>query len=123
MLIAGEASGDLLAAELVSALRHKLPSATLHPQSAPVFFGAGGPKMAAAGVELAFDLTQHSVVGFTDVLKKYFKFRQLFNKLLAQAIERKPDVVIGVDYGGFNLRFGAAVKQYLRNNPFSRWNP
>ncbi len=115
MLIAGEASGDLLAAELVSALRGKLPDAT--------FFGAGGAKMAAAGVKLAFDLTQHSVIGISDVLKNYFKFRRLFNQLLALAIERKPDVVIGVDYGGFNLRFGHAVKEYVRNNPFSKWNP
>ena len=123
MLIAGEASGDLLAAELVSALREKLPSVTLHPPSSPVFFGAGGPKMSAAGVELAFDLTQHSVIGISDVLKKYFTFRRLFNQLLALAIERKPDVVIGVDYGGFNLRFGQAVKAYVRDNPFSKWNP
>jgi lipid-A-disaccharide synthase len=115
MLIAGEASGDLLAAELVSALRGKLPDAT--------FFGAGGAKMSAAGVELAFDLTQHSVIGISDVLKNYFKFRRLFNQLLALAIERKPDVVIGVDYGGFNLRFGHAVKEYVRNNPFSKWTP
>ena len=115
MLIAGEASGDLLAAELVSALREKSPDAT--------FFGAGGAKMSAAGVELAFDLTQHSVIGISDVLKNYFKFRRLFNQLLALAIERKPDVVIGVDYGGFNLRFGHAVKEYVRNNPFSKWNP
>ncbi len=115
MLIAGEASGDLLAAELVSALRGQLPDAQ--------FFGAGGAKMSAAGVELAFDLTQHSVIGISDVLKNYFKFRRLFNQLLALAIERKPDVVIGVDYGGFNLRFGHAVKEYVRNNPFSKWNP
>jgi lipid-A-disaccharide synthase len=115
MLIAGEASGDLLAAELVFALRGNLPDAT--------FFGAGGAKMSAAGVELAFDLTQHSVIGISDVLKNYFKFRRLFNQLLALAIERKPDVVIGVDYGGFNLRFGHAVKEYVRNNPFSKWNP
>jgi lipid-A-disaccharide synthase len=115
MLIAGEASGDLLAAELVSALRGKSPDAT--------FFGAGGAKMAAAGIELAFDLTQHSVIGISDVLKNYFKFRRLFHQLLALAIERKPDVVIGVDYGGFNLRFGHAVKEYVRNNPFSKWNP
>ena len=121
MLIAGEASGDLLAAELVSALR--APSSILHPPSSPVFFGAGGAKMAAAGVELAFDLTQHSVIGFSDVLKNYFKFRRLFNQLLALAIERKPDVVIGVDFGGFNLRFGHAVREYLRDNPFSKWNP
>ena len=115
MLIAGEASGDLLAAELVSALRGQLPDAQ--------FFGAGGAKMSAAGVELAFDLTQHSVIGISDVLKKYFVFRRLFNQLLALAIERKPDVVIGVDYGGFNLRFGQAIKKYVRENPFSKWNP
>jgi len=115
MLIAGEASGDLLAAELVSALRGQLPAAQ--------FFGAGGAKMSAAGVELAFDLTQHSVIGVSDVLKNLLKFRRLFNQLLTLAIERKPDVVIGVDYGGFNLRFGQAVKKYVRENPFSKWNP
>jgi lipid-A-disaccharide synthase len=121
MLIAGEASGDLLAAELVSALRAQ--SSILHPPSSPVFFGAGGSRMASAGVELAFDLTQHSVIGISDVLKNYFKFRRLFNQLLALAIERKPDAVIGVDYGGFNLRFGHAVKEYIRENPFANWNP
>ena len=115
MLIAGEASGDLLASELVTALRGQLPNAQ--------FFGAGGPKMSAAGVDLAFDMTQHSVIGITDVLKNILKFRRLFNQLLALAIERKPDVVIGVDYGGFNLRFGQAVKAYIRDNPFSKWNP
>lgn len=121
MLIAGEASGDLLAAELVAALREQ--SSTLNPPSSPVFFGAGGAKMSAAGGDLAFDLTQHSVIGLTDVLKNILKFRRLFNQLLTLAIERKPDVVIGVDYGGFNLRFGHAVKQYIRDNPFVNWNP
>jgi len=115
MLIAGEASGDLLAAELVSALRGQLPDAQ--------FFGAGGTKMSAAGVELAFDMTQHSVIGITDVLKNILKFRRLFNQLLALAIERKPDVVIGIDFGGFNLRFGQAIKKYVRENPFSKWDP
>jgi len=123
MLIAGEASGDLLAAELVAALREKLAA---NPQSAirnPQFFGAGGAKMSAAGVELAFDMTQHSVIGITDVLKNLLKFRRLFNQLLALAIERKPDVVIGIDFGGFNLRFGQAIKKYVRENPFSKWDP
>jgi len=114
MLIAGEASGDLLAAELVAALRAQSPDAT--------FFGAGGPKMSAAGMELAFDLTQNAVTGITDILKNVFKFRRLFNQLLALAIERKPDVIIGVDYGGFNLRFGHAVKEHFRNHP-GAWNP
>jgi len=119
MLIAGEASGDLLAAELVSALREKLPDAK--------FFGAGGQKMSATGVELTFDMTQHAVVGFTDVLKNYFKFRRLFEQLLALAIERKPDVIIGIDFGGFNLRFGQAIKKFVRQNQnrsaSTPWNP
>jgi lipid-A-disaccharide synthase len=114
MLIAGETSGDLLASELVAALREKLPDAK--------FFGAGGAKMSAAGVDLAFDLTQHAVTGITDVLKNIFKFRRMFQQLLALAIERQPDAIIGVDYGGFNLRFGHAIKQYVRKNP-GMWNP
>ena len=121
MLIAGEASGDTLAAELVSALL--AVSKQSGDGRAPQFFGAGGPEMAAAGVKLAFDLTQYSVIGIEDALKNYFKFRRLFNQLLVQAIERKPDAIIGVDFGGFNLRFGHAIKQYIRDNPFLKWNP
>lgn len=134
MLIAGEASGDLLAAELVTALRAKVLEAEsgttddvqpLRTPLEPRFFGAGGPRMAAAGVELAFDLTQYSVIGFSDVLKNVLKFRRLFNQLLKLAIERKPDAIIGVDYGGFNLRFGHAIKQHVRKNSgmFQNWNP
>src|SRR5690349_16820190 len=91
MLIAGEASGDLLAAELVSALREQVlsPAADLPPP--PAFIGAGGLKMKTAGVHLAFDLTNHSVIGLSDVLKNYFEFRRLFNQLLELAIKQKPD--------------------------------
>jgi len=134
MLIAGEASGDALAAELVSVLRTKVleiesaptdDAQPLRTALAPRFFGAGGPKMAAAGVELAFDMTQHSVIGISDALKNYLKFRRLFHQLLKLAIERQPDAIIGVDYGGFNLRFGHAVRQYGRNHcgMFQDWNP
>jgi lipid-A-disaccharide synthase len=114
MLIAGEASGDLLASELVAALREKLPDAQ--------FFGAGGAKMAAAGVELAVDMMQHAMVGIPTP-GKFLKLRRLGSDLLALALKREPDFVIGVDYGGFNLRFGQAVKEYVRTNPFSKWNP
>lgn len=134
MLIAGEASGDLLAAELVTELRQQVVAGLqaettdvqpLRTALAPRFFGAGGPRMAAAGVELAFDLTQHSVIGFSDVLKNLGKFRRLFKQLLRLAIERQPDVIIGVDYGGFNLRFGKAIKDYVRRHrkEFAPWNP
>jgi lipid-A-disaccharide synthase len=134
MLIAGEASGDLRAAELVGALRERLvaggmtATADVQPLRTalePRFFGAGGPRMAAAGVELAFDLTQHSVIGISDVLKHIVKFRRLFRQLLRLAIERQPDVIIGVDYGGFNLRFARAIRNYVHRHrtPFVPWNP
>lgn len=134
MLIAGEASGDLRAAELVGALREQLLARSVHDSAdvqplrtalAPQFFGAGGPKMAAAGVELAFDLTQHSVIGISDVLKNIAKFRRLFHQLLKMAIARQPDVIIGADYGGFNLRFAKAIRKYVRrhHSEFVPWNP
>ena len=108
MFIAGEPSGDQLAAELVAALKVEL--SRRFPGRPLQFFGAGGPRMAAAGVELAIDLTEHSIIGLIEVLKNYFKFRRFFHQLLALAEERRPDVVIGVDYGGFNLRFAKALK-------------
>lgn len=122
MLIAGEASGDLLAAELVAALRD-LPELRADPRP-PQFFGAGGSKMAAAGVNLAFDLTAHSVIGISWV-KKYFEFRRLFNRLFQLALERQPEVIIGVDYGLFNGLFMQAIRRHVRRQrpPFNNWRP
>src|SRR5690349_21698213 len=79
MIIAGEASGDLLGAELGRALRHELAREP-YP---PVFFGAGGPQMAAAGMELTCDLTRHSVIGLFDALKKYRQIKRIFDRLFA----------------------------------------
>ncbi|HWF18105.1 MAG TPA: lipid-A-disaccharide synthase [Verrucomicrobiae bacterium] len=133
MIIAGEASGDVLAAELVKELRDQMfrryqYSSDLQPlyaDLAPRFFGAGGPCMAKADVELAFDLTEHSVTGLWDVLKNYFKFRRLFNQLLAMAREREPHIIICVDFSGFNRRFAAAIKNYVRarRGTFNNWEP
>jgi lipid-A-disaccharide synthase len=114
MLIAGEPSGDLLASELVLALRAQWPDAR--------FFGAGGARMEAAGVELAFDMREHAVVGIPTpgkLLALHYVAGQL--RLLAE--ERKADAVIGVDYGGFNLRLGHAIKQHVRNYPRADWDP
>jgi lipid-A-disaccharide synthase len=116
MVIAGEPSGDMLAADLVKALA-RLPEA-----AGSRFFGAGGAEMASAGVELLFDLTEHAVVGFWEVLKNYPKFRRLFNELLRTAIQRKPDAIICVDFSGFNRRFAHAIRQRIRSADQS-WNP
>jgi len=134
MLIAGEASGDMLAAELVAALRLELAAVQSQPTDdvqprrtnlAPRFFGAGGPRLGANGVELAFDTTQHSVIGLSGTLRNYFKFRRLFHELRKLAIERQPDVIIGVDFSLFNRRFVHAIHRYVlsRFDQFHPWNP
>jgi len=134
MIIAGEASGDMLAAELVRGLRQEFDEAKpilttdlqpLRTTLEPRFFGAGGPCMAAAGVELAFDMTKYSVVGLFDVIKNYFTFRRLFHQLFRLALDRQPDVIICVDFGGFNRRFAHAIRRFVRQRTgwFHGWKP
>jgi lipid-A-disaccharide synthase len=123
MLIAGEASGDLLAAELVKALKQS-PAIRAMPFP-PQFFGAGGPGMAEAGVQLAVNLTQHTVIGLSDALKKYWQFKRIFDRLFQLATDLKPDAIICVDFSGFNRRFAGAIREYVRarRGAFLNWDP
>lgn len=132
MLIAGEASGDRLAAELVAALRARWWASTeetdLSPMSSPegpTFFGAGGEAMRAAGVELLEDMTHRGIIGVTAALRRLLEFHRLMNRLVRVAAERQPEVIVTVDYGAFNLRFQARVRQLLRarRGPFNNWQP
>lgn len=116
MLIAGEPSGDLLAAELTEALRRAV-LATGRP--GPRFIGAGGPCMARAGVELSLDLTHFAIIGLADVIRNLWRLRQILEQMLELACARRPDAIICVDYGGFNRRFAAA----LRSRQGPDWRP
>ncbi len=119
LLIAGEASGDTLGAELIEAMRAEPGGNAID------FIGAGGPKMAAAGQRAEFDLTQHAVVGIWEVLKHYGKFRRLFRQLLDLATGREPDTIVLIDYPGFNLRFAQAIRKYQTKGggAFREWQP
>lgn len=119
MLVAGEASGDTLGAELASAMKQLMAGKS---GSAPQFFGAGGARMAAAGVELDLDMTAHAVVGIWEVLKNYGKFKGFFDHLLRVAIQKEPDVIVLIDYPGFNLRFARAVRKHL-GSAKTAWKP
>src|ERR1044072_620624 len=101
MFIAGEASGDAHAADLIRAIKSKSPA--IH------CFGAGGPKMQSAGMELTLDLTEHAVLGLVEVLRNYFKFRRFFYQMLDLVEEHRPTAIVLVDYPGFNLRFAKAI--------------
>ena len=81
--------------------------------------------MAEAGVELALDLTRHSVIGLSDALKQYAQFKRIFDRLFQLALEREPDVIICVDFSGFNRRFAHAIKSFVRarRGTFVNWDP
>jgi lipid-A-disaccharide synthase len=103
MIIAGEASGDLQAANLLKSLKSINPSIEA--------FGMGGKKMSSEGAEIIYDVTELAVVGFFEVLKYLGTFKKIFEKLAGLLETRKPDAVILVDYPGFNLRFAKTAKE------------
>ena len=119
LLIAGEASGDTLGAELIKAMRAEPGGDEID------FIGAGGPQMEAAALRPEFDLSEHAVVGIWEVLKNYFKFRRLFRHLLELATRREPDIIVLIDYPGFNLRFAKAIRRYnaAGGGAFREWQP
>lgn len=120
MILAGEASGDRLSADLVKEIRRLASGISL-----PCFFGLGGPCLKKAGVEILEDMTQHTIFGVSEVLYHYRKFKKIFDRALFQARSRLPDLIILVDFGGFNLRFAKAIRalQKSQKGPFMNWNP
>ena len=111
-LIAGEASGDTRAAEVMRSLS---ALAAARGQSVE-FHGAGGPEMRALAPAIE-DWSGEAVVGLWDVLKKYPYFRRKFAAMLREIIALQPDAVLLVDYPGFNLRM---AKELKRRNPSQR---
>lgn len=104
-VVAGEASGDARAVELMRALR------TLRPDIE--FLGAGGREMRAFAGEVIFDWADEAVVGLWDVLKKYGYFRAQFHRMLAEIEAAKPDALITIDYPGFNMRLAKEAKRRM----------
>lgn len=103
MIISGETSGDLQAANLIKSLKLLDPHIEI--------FGMGGKKMQAEGVEIIYDITGLAIVGFWEVLKHLGVFKKIFEKLEKLLETRRPDAVILVDYPGFNLRFAKVCKE------------
>ena len=107
-IVAGEPSGDLHAAELARAIFRLCPGARVE--------GVGGPRMAAAGVNVIADLVSDPVMGVWPVVRQSPRFFRLYRDLLVRFSEDPPDVVVGVDYPGLNLRLARAAK--ARGVPF-----
>lgn len=103
MMIAGEASGDLHGSGVVRELKSRLPAVDV--------FGVGGDRMKAEGMELVHHISGLSFMGFMEVLKNLSTINELGRKLEALLDARRPDVVVLIDYPGFNLRFAKKAKQ------------
>ena len=103
LISAGEASGDLHAGSVTRAIKQLEPEAEI--------FGMGGDCLREAGGEVLFDIKDHSVMGFVEVLKRLpdiWKLRSAFIELMDN---RRPDVLLTIDYPGFNMRLAKLAKE------------
>lgn len=101
-MVAGEASGDLLAAHLIPALRERLPDAS--------FFGIGGPKMQREGFDAWWPAEKLAVRGYAEVLRHYREITGIRRKLIGRLLTERPDVFIGIDAPDFNLTVERKLK-------------
>ncbi len=101
-LVAGEASGDLLAAHLLAGLRQRWPAVQAG--------GIGGPKLAAQGFDAWWPSEQLAVRGYVEVLRHYRKLLAIRNALAQRLIQERPQAFIGVDAPDFNLGLERRLK-------------
>jgi len=101
-LIAGEESGDIHGSNLIRQLQ-KLTDVSL--------YGTGGSRLKSIGQEQYFDINQMTIIGLDEILKKSPLIFNMFKTLKSKLIDVKPDLVILVDYPGFNLRFAKIAKK------------
>jgi lipid-A-disaccharide synthase len=101
-VVAGEPSGDVLAARLLSGLRPQLPQARFH--------GIGGPAMMEHGFESQWPMDKLTVRGLLAVIPRYREIKGIQNALRDQLLAERPDVFIGADYPGFNLGLEEQLK-------------
>ena len=101
-LCAGEASGDLLGAHLIEAVRARCPQAR--------FTGIGGPRMQAAGLKSLFDQETLAVRGYVEVLKNLPSIWRIRKGLIAEMKRQRPDVFVGIDAPDFNFALEARLK-------------
>ena len=102
-LVAGEASGDLLASRMLSGLRPMLPDVRLH--------GIGGPLMAEYGFVSDYPMEKLAVRGLFEVLSHYRDLKALRDELRERLLEERPAVFVGVDAPDFNLDLEIQLKQ------------
>ncbi|HBF72025.1 MAG TPA: lipid-A-disaccharide synthase, partial [Alteromonas australica] len=101
-MVAGEPSGDVLAAGMVAQLKRQYPDAIIE--------GIGGAHMQAQGFHSLFDMETLSVMGLVEVLAHLPAILKVKKQLLAHFDKHPPDIFVGIDAPDFNLRVEKALK-------------
>ena len=102
-MVAGEASGDLLAAHLIAALKARRPELA--------FYGIGGPKMVAQGFEAVVPMDKLGVRGYAEVVRHYREIMGIRRRLAERFLAERPGLFIGVDSSDFNLDLERQLKE------------
>ncbi len=103
MIAAGEASGDVLGADLARSLKRLCPSLQIK--------GIGGALMESVGVEILFDISELAAVGISEVVRNLRRIRAVFYGFCDMMEKENPDVLILIDYPGFNMRLARQAKK------------
>jgi len=103
VIVAGEASGDAHAGRMVAALKQQRPDIEVS--------GIGGDAMRQAGANVFTDFSELAVMGLVEVLKRYSHIKTIFNQLVERLASDKPDLLVLVDYPGFNLKLAKKAQK------------
>lgn len=103
LVVVGEPSADKNTARILKRLKERQPE--LH------IYGCGGTQMQEVGVEILYNCNDFAVLGIFEVIKSLFFFYKMRQHLLQSIKERKPEAVLLVDMGGFNIQFATAVRK------------
>ena len=104
MMSAGEASGDMHAAAVAAEIKKLYPETDI--------FGMGGADMRKSGVRIIYDIENLGIIGLVEVIKHlplFFKLRSFLKEAMR---EEKPDVLVCVDYPGFNMKLAHVARSW-----------
>ena len=114
MLVAAEASGDILGAELAAALKRRLGERVR-------FVGVGGVRMAEQGVASPFDIAELSILGIFEGVRAFPRVKRRVRDTVALAVREQPDIAVLIDSWGFTLRVAHGLRRLRRTLPLVKY--